>query len=950
MKMWPDADAREAFVREIDTNFSLIAPAGVGKTHSIVQRILEIARRDSENSLPKLVVVTYTRRAANEMRDRVHLELLALGAAPYVFAAMDRAFFGTIHAFCTKLLQSYGIYIGLPTVFEPVPNAVRLWETFLFSPEGEMAVEVGVNVLGAAARHLRMQEFLNTPPADEIVLETPIFSPPTPDFSELLSEDRVFEARADSRDNVREGQRLAALWLERFHSDTPFLPLPSYSKGGKKFLVTWEDTFAPLQKWVQTQVKCAHRAIALKYRQWRLEQGSLFYSDQIAFAAQLLKHPKAGVILRRQNLSVILDEAQDTDPLQFEVLFEISNGRISMVGDPQQSIYGDRADLRVYQQFQKRLCGAPKSRELRYGLTFRCRSSILDFVNHVGPELLSGKDGQVEFIPLQSACEGDAGQVLRLPIGFDRSGKVDPSQAKISVANAVAAWLYQTGLKNLRARDWSEVAILCPRKRWLETLAISLRQRGFSVQMQSDRSILGDSPVYAWWTSLFWVLTHPTDSFEIAGLLREMFAVRDSDLASLCNGDSSRLHAEISAPLPVLQLLGKLSETVKTVPLRSAVDFVLRETYLLERLLSLPGEDPTALRTRHAELLTQASAAEACGLTLKEFALELRDNFECASESPQVHPGAVQLITCQKAKGLEWDAVVVPYFYRRISFRRSESDVDPVIRMQEMQRLLYVTLTRARNTLVLVDDSAYFSSKEKSKSFSFVQILGEEGLQSLSVLPQKATVGDCQSVSFTEQEQCPTSPCSWIEAARQLALRFPRKITPHNLATGGSLPKNTAALLETSNLDYGIWWHESAQILPLQEPHWMLHLEKILQKCPDVERGRYDWQLFSRSALAKRLVSNDYLLFREMPFFFLEEDTAMEGIMDLAALHRIENNWLLLDWKTDRGITISSLLERYRAQLEAYARCLYILTGKEVEAGLYGVSLGEWIPLERRKF
>ena len=65
------------------SNFSVIAPAGVGKTTAIAQRILQIAKEDSKISgtgrtpkLPKLVVVTYTRKAADEMRDRARSEIV----------------------------------------------------------------------------------------------------------------------------------------------------------------------------------------------------------------------------------------------------------------------------------------------------------------------------------------------------------------------------------------------------------------------------------------------------------------------------------------------------------------------------------------------------------------------------------------------------------------------------------------------------------------------------------------------------------------------------------------------------------------------------------------------------------------------------------------------------------------------------------------------------------
>ena len=55
-----------------------------------------------------------------------------------------------------------------------------------------------------------------------------------------------------------------------------------------------------------------------------------------------------------------------------------------------------------------------------------------------------------------------------------------------------------TGLKKLSADSWREVAILCPRKAWLQTMAAALRRRDLPVSIQSERDVKGDSPAYAW--------------------------------------------------------------------------------------------------------------------------------------------------------------------------------------------------------------------------------------------------------------------------------------------------------------------------------------------------------------------------------------------------------------------------------------------------------------------
>lgn len=72
-----DESVRARFASELDRNFSVVASAGSGKTTGIIERILSIARsRDAAEILPRLVVVTFTNRAADEMQQRTRQALL----------------------------------------------------------------------------------------------------------------------------------------------------------------------------------------------------------------------------------------------------------------------------------------------------------------------------------------------------------------------------------------------------------------------------------------------------------------------------------------------------------------------------------------------------------------------------------------------------------------------------------------------------------------------------------------------------------------------------------------------------------------------------------------------------------------------------------------------------------------------------------------------------------
>src|ERR1700746_1231026 len=126
-----DESARARFASELDRNFSVVASAGSGKTTAITQRILSIARSpNAAEILPRLVVVTFTNRAADEMQQRTRQALLEEHLPQEVQTAFNRAFFGTIHSFCIKLLTDFGHSLGLPAPLELVEDDDDLWQEF----------------------------------------------------------------------------------------------------------------------------------------------------------------------------------------------------------------------------------------------------------------------------------------------------------------------------------------------------------------------------------------------------------------------------------------------------------------------------------------------------------------------------------------------------------------------------------------------------------------------------------------------------------------------------------------------------------------------------------------------------------------------------------------------------------------------------------------------------
>src|SRR5204863_5450754 len=298
--------------------------------------------------------------------------------------------------------------------------------------------------------------------------------------------------------------------------------------------------------------------------------------------------------------------------------------------------------------------------------------------------------------------------------------------------------------EKLSADSWREVAILCPRKAWLQTAAAALRRVGLPVAIQSENDVKGDSPAYAWLTALLTIMTDPLNAYEIVGVLREIFGASDHDLAVFSDGQRARFRIDeiLSATGRISSLLRTLAEIrqrAEGLALFDAVTLIIEQTQLRQRLLVLPAAEFGDLARELDALLAQTAEAEANGMILAEFAEHLRNDFTTPRAVRfSADDNAIQLITSHKAKGSEWQAVIVPFLARELRphsppyphFVKSPVDGELIIafgkedksknlkeaieyaQQQELERLLYVATTRARHALVIVLDQEIFSTSE----------------------------------------------------------------------------------------------------------------------------------------------------------------------------------------------------------------------------------------------
>jgi ATP-dependent exoDNAse (exonuclease V) beta subunit len=381
----------------------------------------------------------------------------------------------------------------------------------------------------------------------------------------------------------------------------------------------------------------------------------------------------------------------------------------------------------------------------------------------------------------------------------------------------------------------------------------------------------------------------------------------------------------------------------------------------------------------------------------------LRANFATEREARVPRAGAIQLITCQKAKGLEWDAVIVPFFSRQVytsdddfpriiavpseeraivAFSKSDlpADMKEALKQShlfEWERILYVALTRARHTLVLATDHALFARRDgKAHSDSLTKwfradrgALNESRMARLEIEP----VTDDQTRLFQLSKSAAEAESEFLffpqgslanarTRADEFSIRFlPSSFTedkPEIERTGADVrkeiePEFRAATFPSAATRYGTWWHEFVQQISWRDEaaSWDETFAATQADSPDMARSAREWKLLRErvSKLADfpvQFLDGKTIIRAEMPFFWkMDQRRCLEGFVDLALFEPGEKKWFILDWKTNR-ITrdkLDILRRQYLPQIAAYWKAVAEMTGAQVAAGIYSTSTGEFV-------
>ncbi len=1020
------------------------AGAGSGKTHTIQEKLGDWVTQ-KRVSPERIVAVTFTEAAAAELRERIGTKLLNLGRVDEALR-LDQAYISTIHGFGLRILTEFAFESGgspQPRLLnEDEKNALirqalartdktdeitsdlaAYGYTYDFntgrSPADlfrddllrivELLRSVGwqsyTDAYAIQAAEWIAQRYGTTADGDQLSeilrqrVEALLQAYPESlarEYGTSPTATKAFLSDFQNLHRALDGDALDTDWnlwksLRSLRQSKRGTPLPPDYDALASSVTAAADELprhpGPLAH------ACAHvdallsagQEVLVHYAAAKREAGLVDYSDMIAMAGQLLRErPDVVDTLVSRVDCLVVDEFQDTNPLQFALLWQLKEAGVPtiVVGDLKQAIMGFQgADSRLFEALARQNPAASKPLTRNW----RSQPRLMDFVNALGPGLFG--DDYVSLQPQSKDSILKPFEVLSFPV---KSKKDLHAIRAVAVGERLQTLLDDSTqqivdrrTKKLRRLRGSDIAVLCPTNPMLVTYAEVLRAQGLHVRLQADGWFVS-RPVQIAWHALAY-LANPADRH--AALYLAVTELGSLSLHAALHQlmDSGRIEE------PLLHRLDNITDDVAERTVYALVADTLATLDLFDVVALWPdGEQARANLLRllaEADQFTDANQeALANGgfhgngvqTFLSWIAAKVNEKDGDKQPDPRVlDEDAMVLATWHSSKGREWPVVAVCGLDRGVKVRLPNvelgySTFDELSRLLEharieyapafaaaetnerflaelqdaeetaARRLLYVAVTRARDKLVM-EWPAYLTGK---KSTTYWSILTSNCDLSLGKNTIKIGANDFACPVFEGKAEFPqdldlhrTLAGSELLTVGRRAIRpgavrqalTPDSRTPSQIKTRLKAGDRARLIAERysegleidvglSGTAFGTFMHRCFEVLG-PRPDFSARIPRITGVGVDPA------VVMQIAAAVKRFEAwhKDYLksesVLREWPLLALDEQgSVVSGTADLIVQTRA-GVWVI-DHKSDQIDDPVQTFQGYLAQLESYALAL----------------------------
>jgi ATP-dependent helicase/nuclease subunit A len=787
----PDQAVRRRLVEDLDASYFVEAGAGSGKTACMSARLVSLVV-SGRAACSDIAAVTFSRKAAAEMRQRfqTYLEIAAgnpkapeawRSAALRALSEIDRAFVGTIHAFCARLLRERPIESDLPPDFVEIEGeeeeAARggAWEEFCLRfpvEHPDLArslsdLELGIGDVGLAYDAVCAFPEVSFPDCEAGFFDAAAAAAKAVALVEAVvaaSADRSFLVKAacevldrelnwllDARGRIKKRPAVLARLLEaiarktapeKFHAVNKTTEKRAGERGRKVNAAfgALADFLAPgsaggkfIEAFNASRYLAAIRVARLAadhYRRRRAESGAVSFADLLLLTRNLLRdNDEVRGELSARFKYVLVDEFQDTDPLQAEVLAYlcaddaksprapktarrghgaewkrrvIRAGALVVVGDPKQSIYRfRRADIEVFNAVRAMFERSPGGAVVSLEASFRAQPAVAAFVNLFSARLF-GPEGtrfQARYEEMRPVRTDRIEPAVMTCTYTGPCGSGDVAEATAQINRRVVQFLRacRAGRTDIRGADWKDFLVLTMRKDALGPLASEMNAAGVPVEV-TGAGDLTDSIAASALLSALAVVSDPDNEVAFSGLLRgPLFGISDRELFAFKKAHGSRvcrfsffarvpegLDSGLASRLAgFFGILRDLRAAARGLPPAAALGRIIDRLEI--RRLALASETPMQDLGGIEKILELARGIASNGsASLEDIAADLSAATGEDADSISLCPGrrdAVRLMNLHKAKGLEGRVVVLAG-----PLARPKDGIRPVIVERDAER------------------------------------------------------------------------------------------------------------------------------------------------------------------------------------------------------------------------------------------------------------------------
>ncbi len=784
------------------------AGAGSGKTYRLTEELVQAIQRGVRPE--GIIATTFTNKAAAELKERVTIKLLEEGLLDEAHA-FNNALIGTVHSIGVQLLKRFAFFAGVSPQVDILPDEEHqnIFNKSMVNALSEERIETMENLVNKFDLSDSFKAYDWRKDVRIVADQARIndFSREDLQESKRRSIEQLFRFLGQP---VADGQALEQKLLSEIKltrnalknnkADTTITTqkvIGKLSAIEKKYSVNkrfqWKDwmelsNLKPAKKSVDLVVDLAEAAkkvdnhpqlrqdletfIGLifdmavdaieSYAQYKKRRGLIDYSDMETHIRELLKRPEVVAVLQEEIDLLMVDEFQDTSPIQLDIFWKLAHlvKESVWVGDPKQAIYSFRgAEPALMDGIVAVTGGIQKENILPY--SWRSREDLVHFSNVIFTKAFAGMpEDRVALIPKRTRQDDPAGMehgLIQWVLQLEEKGRINNAWVQMAMAFSLQEWLsgdhlfLPKGESVPRTVQPGDVAILLRTNHEVQSMSRALNMAGLDSAVAGVG--LGNTAEVVLVVACLRILLSRQDSLAIAEVLKygegwsleQILAHRQAYLAA-ADEDQWAISTPIIAALDVLRkripdmtITEVLDLVLERIQIRRIVQHWSQSNQRLDNIAILRG-----LAKQFEDLCRRThrpSTPAGFVIYLDELAQNGTDE-----KSGGENIRAVNVLTYHKSKGLEWPVVLMgslgqglrvnlfgakiinestdldvnnllanrwlrywisPFgkrpekssFFARLSQSKTYTDEEQNAKEEEA-RLLYVGMTRARDYLI----------------------------------------------------------------------------------------------------------------------------------------------------------------------------------------------------------------------------------------------------------